>query len=654
MLEPLSSPERLRSRFVASVECAMKLCQTCQTITGDEHNFCPNDGQKLATEPLATALQESLGAKYSLTKLIGAGSMGAVYRAQHQSLDEVAIKVMLGAPGNQKLSERFLREARALRKLRHQHSVLVYDLERSPTGLTYMVMEMVEGRSLRDELKERGHLPLAEVLTIAEAVCDALQAAHERGIIHRDLKPDNILLAEEKTTDGDVSRIIKIADFGIVKLRGTQQGGIEASMQLTNHGTPIGTPFYMSPEQWFGDGPGFTALDGRTDIYSFACTLYEMLSGRPPFLGKTTDELCHKHLNDEAQPLNAITPRVPEAVSRVIMRALEKDRDLRPASAEEFAAELRRAFQESLPDNDKAARETPRTKHESANDGEAQASAAQISKMQKTEEAMPLVRNWAIEEAQRAIEQVRKRYVSAAPSPKPPAVNQPEAQVSQPQNEKPIEQMPQRATTVIKDAPAAVEDVETTLVHRTPRVASDPAGQEAEFKQTLRIERKPKPAPVKEAPPESKREQCKLTIAQVGAQRLAVLAYEADDAVTGRAPVPLPHAPMAVLGVVNVRGRMLTVIDPLALIGCERATETNTPPAFIIPLRGDEQLALAVDSINDAIEIYQDEIAPPLENSDMRAIRGIIHNEHGPITVLDIREIFDAATHEAERRRRRA
>src|SRR5215213_9611988 len=154
----------------------MKLCQKCYSITRDEPNYCAHDGEPLDPDPLATALQESLAAKYTLTRLIGKGSMGAVYRAQHHALDDVAIKVMLGPPNNQKLSQRFLREARALRKLRHPHAVLVYDLERSPAGLTYMVMEMVEGRSLRDEIKRRGPLSLPEMIELAEAVCDALEA----------------------------------------------------------------------------------------------------------------------------------------------------------------------------------------------------------------------------------------------------------------------------------------------------------------------------------------------------------------------------------------------------------------------------------------------------------------------------------------------
>jgi serine/threonine protein kinase/chemotaxis signal transduction protein len=648
MLEPLLSPGTTPApRFVAcAVEYIMKLCQTCHSLSVDENKHCPHDGQLLVTDPLATSLQESLGAKYTLTNLIGTGSMGAVYRAQHQSLDEVAIKVMLGPPDNHKLSERFLREARALRKLRHQHSVLVYDLERSPTGLTYMVMEMVAGRSLRDELKEHGQLTLEETMAIVEAVCAALQAAHERGIIHRDLKPDNILLAEEKTADGTFAQIIKIADFGIVKLRGTQQGSEAASMQLTKHGTPIGTPFYMSPEQWFGDGPGFTALDGRTDIYSLGCTIYEMLAGRPPFLGQSTDELRHRHLNDSPQPLDELAPNVPQAFSRATLRALEKDRDLRPASAEEFADELRRAYNESRTDVKEATREPSRAKQGSTKD-DARISEEQLSKLQATEESVPLVRNWAIEEAQQAIEQVRQRRVPTVPPALTPVS-------SQSNNEELVEQMPEQS-------PAVVEDFEATLVSGMPRIEFAPDEQDtsdssvkAEFRQTLLLDRKQSPpAPALEDAQESKRDRCELMVAQAGAWRIGVLADEANGVLTGRTPVPLPHAPQAVLGVVNMRGRMLTVIDPLSLLGEEHQSETNAPPSFIIALRGDEQLALAVNHVEGAIEIYMDEIEPPAQGSDTTVIRGLIRGGNGQIILLDTRELFDAVTHGAERRRQR-
>ncbi|HKR02526.1 MAG TPA: protein kinase [Pyrinomonadaceae bacterium] len=613
----------------------MKLCQKCNRLALDEQNYCAHDGQLLAADALATALQESVGAKYTVSRLIGTGSMGAVYRAQHHALDDVAIKVMLGPPDNHKLSERFLREARALRKLHHPNAVLVYDLERSDTGLTYMVMEMVEGRSLRDELRARGRLTLPETLEIAEAVCDALEAAHEHGIIHRDLKPDNILLADERMADGDVSRIIKIVDFGIVKLRGTQQGGEEASMQLTKYGTPIGTPFYMSPEQWFGDGPGFTGLDGRTDIYALGCTLYEMLSGYPPFLGKTKDEMRRRHLNEPPHPLTKAVPHVPEAVSRVILRAIEKDRDFRPSSAAEFAAELRRAYTESVgPENLEEERE--RSRHVTANVlVEEQPGPEQVAQLQTTEESVPLVRNWAADEAQQAMQQVREQPVT---HPQPEAPQAPRQGFASPVEGEvpPAEEMLDLEATLVAGSFRAIEGLsdQATLVSFV--------AESAEQRSAL-----PVAAP-------SEREARELVVAQAGERVLGLFADEVENVCEWRVPAPLPHAPPAVMGVVSVRGRMLTVLDPLILLGGEgRPGTMNGSNGSIIALRGDEQLGLAVDRVVSTIEIYLDEIGPADEGAGESVCRGVIRGEHGETIVLDVRELFDAAMRRAERRRQR-
>jgi serine/threonine-protein kinase len=366
----------------------MKRCQTCNTIGGDNQATCYLDGQPLVEDPLATTLQEAIGEKYSLTQLIGKGAMGAVYRAHHRDLGDVAIKVMLGRGDNQALSERFLREARALRRLRHQNAVLIYDLDRSPSGVTYMVMEMVAGSSLREDLRERKRFNLDETMEVAEAVCSALAAAHERGIIHRDLKPDNILRAEEKGLDSHTIRTIKIADFGIVKQRSTGDNE-EDLIQLTKFGKPIGTPFYMSPEQWFGDSPGLASLDHRTDIYALGCTLYELLSGRPPFLGRTTAEMRRQHLHDEPPPLHELAPQVPLPFSRAIMRSLAKDRDERQQSATEFLEDLRAAYNNSFERAGEKINEMLRSTQESSTD-EGEATAKQPYGLSDTEEEVPM------------------------------------------------------------------------------------------------------------------------------------------------------------------------------------------------------------------------------------------------------------------------
>jgi serine/threonine protein kinase/chemotaxis signal transduction protein len=628
----------------------MKLCQTCHILTADEHKFCAHDGHSLIQDALATALQESVGVKYTVTRLIGTGAMGAVYRAEHHALGDVAIKVMLGPPDNHKLSERFLREARALRKLQTPHAVLVYDLERSSTGLTYMVMEMVEGRSLRDELKERGHLSLEETVEIAEAVCDALCAAHEHGIIHRDLKPDNILLAEKNEADEDTARIIKIVDFGIVKLRGTGQGGEEASMQLTKYGSPIGTPFYMSPEQWFGDGPGFTSLDGRTDIYALGCTLYEALSGRAPFSGNTKEELRSKHLNEQPRSLTEVAAHVPETISRVILRALEKDRDFRPTSAAEFAAELRRAFDESRGfEVNEAEAKTSRPAAKAPVSDVEQTDPESGSALQATEEEVPLVRNWVAGEAQQVIEQVRERHVATPQPAEQQASHQAEAESSNGQTppQPQAEDADMEMTIVAGTFP--VEEEETTVERRISQIL-DP-----ELQRTLLLDTQSHLA--RESASEAVRAQSsegqELALAQAGEWHIALFAEEVESIHKWRSPVPLPHAPPSVLGLVCVRGRMLTVIDPKALLG-EGNVETETvAPAFIIALRGDEQLALAVNHIGGTIGIFANEIELPAQFAATNITRGVIQGAHGRTIVLDPRELFAAAMQGAERRRRR-
>jgi serine/threonine-protein kinase len=626
----------------------MKLCQQCSLITDNELSYCRDDGQLLVEDPLATALQESLGSKYTLTRLIGTGSMGAVYRALHHALDEVAIKVMLGPPENHKLSERFLREARALRKLHTPHAVLVYDLERSATGLTYMVMEMLEGQSLREELRVRKRLSLKDALEVTEAVCDALSAAHSKGIIHRDLKPDNILMAEEKNAGGTSSRTIKIVDFGIAKLRGTEQGGVEASMQLTKYGTPIGTPFYMSPEQWFGEGPGFTALDGRTDIYALGCTLYEMLAGHPPFLGQTTPEMRRKHLNDAPVPLHEITRRVPEAISRVILRALEKDRDDRQATAEEFAAEFRRAYEESVIGTTSTDDQKRSSALQVSEDSAQQNTPEHAFQMRTTEELPTMSGHQASAEAQPAIEEAstsKESFEEAAPIEQADVNSDFELTMVQGfDDDEDFEETLEPGKYKIEIKPKAQAD--------SP-VVSDTGDQQ--LATTINPALKITAEQMTVTAQDEERKTFELLLARVGTLLIGLPAAEADGVTAMREPVPLPHAPLAVLGVVNVRGRMLTLIDPLVLLGEQRVNGASALPRFILALRGDEQLALAADYVEGSIKISPESIDPIQQSpgGSADAVRGVVSGAQGQIIVLDVQELFTAAMQGEERRRQR-
>ena len=237
----------------------------------------------LGTLPLATnlsdlqaRLQDALADRYSLDRELGAGGMATVYLAHDLKHDrKVAIKVLRPELVHALGPERFLREIATTANLHHPHILPLYDSGRTaePSGaLLYYVMPFVEGESLRDRLKREKQLPLDDALRIAREVADALSYAHGHGVIHRDIKPENILLESGHAL---------VADFGIA--RAVSTAGAD---RLTDTGLALGTPAYMSPEQAAGDRD----VDGRTDLYSLGCVLYEMLAGQPPFSGPDSSE----------------------------------------------------------------------------------------------------------------------------------------------------------------------------------------------------------------------------------------------------------------------------------------------------------------------------------------------------------------------------
>ncbi len=248
---------------------------------------------------------------YEIQALLGSGGMGAVYRARHLKLDRwVAIKVLHPLLENDPLfAERFEREARALAKLDHPGVVRIHDFG-DADGLFYLVMEYIDGASLRD-LMNSGRLPARDVLTFAPQICDALQAAHSVGIVHRDIKPENILV--------DLRGQARIADFGLAKLAGTDT----YPMGLTATDQVLGTLHYMAPEQMRTDRP----LDHRADLYSLGVLLYEMLTGDLP-VGRF-------------QAPSAKAGRESKPLDPVVMRALQSEPDLRYQSADEVKSDLK-------------------------------------------------------------------------------------------------------------------------------------------------------------------------------------------------------------------------------------------------------------------------------------------------------------------------
>ena len=316
----------------------MKYCTLCQAKYDDSVSFCSVDGEVLEADP-ASLVNTVLDGQYQMEALLGKGGMGAVYRARHILLgDRVAIKVLPPeVRTNAEWLRRFRREGQAARRFRHPNAVTVYDLRTAADGTIYMVMEYVEGHTLDVAIKTRGRFSAAEALEILSPIMSVLDTAHSMGVVHRDLKPENIMIG--KATDAPP--MIKLLDLGIAKMReiAGDNGGNTA---LTMAGQVLGTPYYMSPEQW-GEIPrdGSSEIDGRADIYSLGLVFYEMILGRRCFSGNTLHELRREHVSTRPRPLREVSPDVPRGFSDAIERATAKDRGDRQATAGALANELR-------------------------------------------------------------------------------------------------------------------------------------------------------------------------------------------------------------------------------------------------------------------------------------------------------------------------
>ena len=240
----------------------MKFCSTCNNKYDDNVSFCPKDGEVLEEDP-HQFVGSVLDGQYQIEALLGRGGMGAVYRARHILLgDRVAIKILPpDMRSNTEWLRRFQREGQAARRFRHPNAVTVYDLRTSSDGTIYLVMEYVEGTTLDAELKKRGRFSPAEALATLKPVISVLDAAHAMGVVHRDLKPENIMIGKAGTGGEPV---VKLLDLGIAKLREVAGAEKTGSTNLTVAGQMLGTPYYMSPEQW-GELPDdrSSEIDGR-------------------------------------------------------------------------------------------------------------------------------------------------------------------------------------------------------------------------------------------------------------------------------------------------------------------------------------------------------------------------------------------------------
>lgn len=321
----------------------MKHCTVCQAKYDDSVSFCPVDGEVLEDDP-SSIVDTVLDGQYHIESLLGKGGMGAVFRARHILLgDRVAIKILPPEMrNNAEWLRRFRREGQAARRFRHPNAVTVYDLRTASDGMIYMVMEYVEGHTLDAELKVRGTFTPGEALAVLEPIMSVLNAAHAMGVVHRDLKPENIMIGKAHT-GGELN--VKLLDLGIAKLR--EVAGVESGKNtaLTMAGQMLGTPFYMSPEQW-GELPidGNSEIDGRADIYSLSLVFYELIAGRRPYSALTLLELRKEHVSVTPKSLDEVAPGVTHGFSEVIARAMAKDRSDRPSTAGQLAMELKAAL----------------------------------------------------------------------------------------------------------------------------------------------------------------------------------------------------------------------------------------------------------------------------------------------------------------------
>jgi len=316
----------------------MKLCLRCNQYFDDPVEKCPTDGailEGVGKDPLIGAL---INNRYLVDSVIGKGSSGIVYKARRLGRGEVvvAIKVLhsyIGAAGSS--LDRFLREAQAASKLRNPHIITIWESGVTEDGQPYFVMDYLEGTTLGHIIKDKGHLEPKRVLSLLHQMCEALAEAHRQDIVHRDLKPENVVLHESDHGHD----YIKLLDFGIAD----SPQHAQSSFQLEKPRTVSGSPAYMSPEQCQG-----LELDARSDIYSLAIVVFEMLTGKRPFPQKDNVNVMVLHVNEPPMTLTDVRPdlKFPQSVENTLARALSKRPADRQSTVQEFLLEFELAWQD--------------------------------------------------------------------------------------------------------------------------------------------------------------------------------------------------------------------------------------------------------------------------------------------------------------------
>ena len=264
--------------------------------------------------------------QYELGEKLGEGGMGVVYRARHALMKRpVAIKLLPSAQAGQDAIARFEREVQLTSQLSHPNTVVIYDYGRTPDGVFYYAMELIEGASLEQIIHATGPMPAGRVIHVMRGVAGALAEAHEHGLVHRDIKPANILLGPR----GGEPDVVKVLDFGLVR-------SVRAKGELTNAGVLMGTPLTMSPEAIRSPD----RVDARSDLYALGAVAYYLLAGRHVFEAESAIEICAKHLHDDPPPLAVRVPGLDAGLERLVLACLAKEPAWRPGSARELLEHL--------------------------------------------------------------------------------------------------------------------------------------------------------------------------------------------------------------------------------------------------------------------------------------------------------------------------
>jgi serine/threonine-protein kinase len=282
--------------------------------------------ESVATE--ASMIGSLFAERYRLLELLGERETSSVYKAMHEAMDRVvAIKIIPAEfTGDDMVLARFEREAQAVGKLNHANVIAVHDVGTDPESrAAYLIMDYIDGENLGQAIAKEGQIGVLRCLPIFLQICGALEHAHQAGIVHRNLKPNNIMLV----TQGDLEDFVKVIDFGLAKLF----SDTHPAVTLTTPGEMLGDSTYISPEQAYGE-----PIDARSDIYSLGCVLYEALTGKQPFTGKTSLEVARRHRFERPRSFAEVRPDlyIPDWLETIVSKAMAKDKAERFQSMQEF------------------------------------------------------------------------------------------------------------------------------------------------------------------------------------------------------------------------------------------------------------------------------------------------------------------------------